>query len=203
VFAGVFHARTLTSSDHFPPRETTPGFPGAGNLFAPRGTMIPNANVRHFRLKAALRDLIAAAGGIERAADILTMGKSTVGRWQDADAKDFPSVDAVAALEAESGRADVSRVMAEFAGLPVGNRVREAEGNAGIMASHAEAVTNAAALMAEGALAFSDSHVTPAEATSMDRAAQRLEESIADYRRELARARGEGGLSLVSGGAKA
>jgi hypothetical protein len=57
--------------------------------------------------------------------------------------------------------------------------------------------------MAEGALAFSDSHVTPAEATSMDRAAQRLEESIADYRRELARARGEGGLSLVSGGAKA
>lgn len=163
--------------------------------------MIPNANVRHFRLKAALRDLIIAAGGIERAADMLTMGKSTVGRWQDADAKDFPSIAAVAMLEAECGRGDVSRVMAELAGLPVSHRVHPSTGNADIMASHAEAVTQAAALMAEGAMAFSDNRVTPAEAASMDRAAQRLEDAIADYRGELARIRGEGGITLVKGGA--
>lgn len=163
--------------------------------------MIPNANVRHYRLKAALRDLIASAGGIERAADIVTMGKSTVGRWQDADAKDFPTIAAVAMLEAECGRADVSRAMAELAGLPIGNRIRDGASNADIMASHAEAVTHAAALMAEGAMAFSDNRVTPAEATGMDRSAQRLEEAIGDYRRELARIRGEGGVTLVKGGA--
>lgn len=158
--------------------------------------MIPNANVRHYRLKAALRDLIAAAGGVERTAEMLTMGKSTVGRWQDADAKDFPTIAAVAMLEAECGRADVTRAMAEFAGLKIGDRIQPSGGNADIMASHAEAVTHAAALMAEGAMAFSDNRVTPAEAASMDRAALRLQEAIGDYRRELARIRGEGGVVL-------
>lgn len=162
--------------------------------------MIPNANTRHFRLKAAMRDLIAAAGGIERAADLLTMGKSTVGRWQDPDAKDFPSIAHVVALEAECGRGDVSRAMAEFAGLTVAGRPADADANAGLMATHAEAVTHAAAMMAEGALAFSDSTVTPAEANSMDRAAQRLEDAVSNYRRELARVRGAGGISLVPGG---
>lgn len=158
--------------------------------------MIPNANVRHFRLKAALRDLIVAAGGVERTAEMLTMGKSTVGRWQDADAKDFPTVAAVAMLEAECGRTDVTRVMAELAGLKVGDKVRPAGGNADIMASHAEAVTQAAALMAEGAMAFSDNRVTPAEASSMDRAALRLQEAIGEYRSELARIRSAGGVDL-------
>ncbi len=162
--------------------------------------MVPNANARHFRLKAALRDLVAACGGIERTAEIVTMGKSTVGRWQDPDAKDFPSIAVVAQLEAECGRADVSRAMAEIAGIPIGSREREAEGNACIMASHAEAVTRAARMMAEGAMAFSDSHVTPAEATSMDRAVQGLEEALGEYRKVLATVRGEGGLSLVKGG---
>lgn len=161
--------------------------------------MVPNANVRHYRLKAAIRDLIAATGGVERAADILTMGKSTIGRWQDADAKDFPTVAAVAMLEAECGRADVTRVMAEFAGLKIDGRATHGTSNTGIMASHAEAVTHAAAMMAEGAMAFSDNRVTPAEAASMDHAARRLEDALGNYRQELARIRGEGGVSLGGG----
>ncbi len=158
--------------------------------------MVPNANTRHFRLKAAVRDLIAAAGGLERTAAICGLGKSTVGRWQDADRDDFPNLAYVAQLEAECGRCDVSRAMADLAGLPVGSRPREAEGNACLMATHAEAVTHAAALMAEGAMAFSDSHVTPSEANAMDRAAQRLEEALGDYRKVLAGIRGEGGSAL-------
>ncbi len=162
--------------------------------------MLPNTNAGHFRLKAAIRDLIAAAGGIERAAEICTLGKSTVGRWQDADARDFPNIWHVRMLECECGRADISRVMAELAGLDTG-RADSPDGKACLMASHAEAVTHAAALMSEGAMAFSDSLVTPAEASSMDRAAQRLEEAVASYRQVLAGVKAAGGFTIVKGGA--
>ncbi len=161
--------------------------------------MIPNANARHFRLKAALRDLIAACGGIERTAALSTLGKSTVGRWQDPDAKDFPNVAIVAALEAECGVPSVSRAMAELAGLPVGTRSADIGQDGCIMASHAQTVGQAAQLMAEGAMAFADNHVSPSEANALDRVAQKLERDLSEYRKILAGIRGEGGLSLVKG----
>lgn len=163
--------------------------------------MLPSANTRHYRLKAAVRDLVHACGGVERAAELATLGKSTVARWQDAELRDFPGIAVVALLEAECGRADVSRAMAELAGLTVGARDAAQQEKASLMATHAEAVTQAAQLMAEGALVFSDLHVTPAEATAMDRAAQRLERSLAQYRTALAGVRGAGGMTLVQGGA--
>lgn len=162
--------------------------------------MIPNANARHFRLKAAMRDLIAACGGIERTADIAMLGKSTVGRWQDADAKDFPNVATVAALEAECGNALVSRALADLAGLPIGDKSAAIGDDGCVMASHAQTVGQAAQLMAEGAMAFSDNHVTPTEAANLDRVAQKLERDLAEYRKILAGIRGDGGLSLVKGG---
>lgn len=164
--------------------------------------MVPNANASHFRLKAAIRDLVAAAGGIERAADICTLGKSTIARWQDAEARDFPNVWHVRALEAECGRADVSRAMGEASGLAIGNRPASGADNACLMAAHADAAVKAAAMLTEGAMAFSDNAVTPAELVRMDDAVQQLEEAAARYRQQLARARAEGGLSLVVGGAK-
>jgi hypothetical protein len=51
--------------------------------------MIPNANGRYFRIKAAQRDLIAAAGGIERVAEIVGFSKSQVGRWHHGDSPDL------------------------------------------------------------------------------------------------------------------
>jgi len=157
--------------------------------------MIPNANRTLFRLKAAQRDLISACGGIERAAEICAYSKSTVGRW-NADGPELMPLDAVMALEAECGRAEVTLAMAGLHGLRLAGEPEAAGVNECLMARHADTVTRAAELMTEGALAFSDAKVTPAEAARMDRAASALAAAVEEYRKTLASVRAEGGATL-------
>lgn len=159
--------------------------------------MVPNANRTLFRLKAAQRDLIAACGGIERAAEICAYGKSTVGRWNNQDSAELMPLDAVDALEAECGRAEVTLALAGLRGLRLSGEPAVSGANDCLMTRHAETVTRAAELMGEGAAAFSDARVTPAEAARMDRAASALAAAVEDYRKALATARAEGGASLA------
>lgn len=65
------------------------------------------------RLKGATRLLIRDVGGIEAAADILGMGHSQVGRYQQAQSSDFMSVLSAATLESQDGvRPHMSQAMA-------------------------------------------------------------------------------------------
>lgn len=163
--------------------------------------MVPNANARFFLLKAKQRDLIAAAGQIERAAALCNRSKSEVGRWNHADSPDLMPLDAIFALEEETGRFDMSEAIAAARG----RRFAETETagtaeNASIMARHAEALMKVGDLASAGALAFADGRLTPAEALQIDRATAALEASLAELRQLLAGARSAGGISLVSGG---
>ncbi|MGQ2906713.1 MAG: hypothetical protein ACT6QU_02050 [Aliihoeflea sp.] len=162
--------------------------------------MIPNANARHFLLKAKQRDLIAAAGGIERAAEVCSYGKSTVGRWANADSPELMPLDAVFKLEEECGRFDMSEAIVAARGRRLLDREAVEVANGCIMSRHAEAIVQAGELMAAGAMAFADGMLTPSEATQIDRAAGKLEAALAELRKATAAARGEGGLSLVKGG---
>ncbi|RUM97891.1 hypothetical protein EET67_09740 [Pseudaminobacter arsenicus] len=162
--------------------------------------MVPNANARHFLLKAKQRDLIAAAGGIERAASVCSYGKSTVGRWANSDSPELMPLDAIFALEEETGRFDLSEAIASARGRRFAETEVAASDNVSVMASHAEAVVQMGELMTAGALAFADGKLTPAEASQIDKALAGVERSLAEYRKVVASVRGQGGLSLVGGG---
>ncbi|MBN9078544.1 MAG: hypothetical protein BGN87_00275 [Rhizobiales bacterium 65-79] len=158
--------------------------------------MIPNSNARHFLLKAKQRDLIAAAGGIERAAEVCSYGKSTVGRWANSESHELMPLDAIFALEEETGRFDMSEAIASARGRALTETATVAA-NGSLMEAHADAAVRLGELMREGAIAYADGQLTPAEATQLDRALSKVEQSMADYRKLLAGARGQGGLKVV------
>jgi hypothetical protein len=156
-----------------------------------------------YRLKAAQRDLIARAGGIERAAEIASVSKSQMGRFNNAGDPELMPLTVVLMLEQECAAPLVTGVMAELNGRRLADPGDTAEAaNACIMASHAEVVVQAGELMAKGAMAFADGRLTPTEAAGIDRQAAALERSVSDLRKAAASARSGEGLSLVHGGAK-
>ena len=165
--------------------------------------MVPNANAAHFRLKAAQRDLIAAAGGIERAAEICSYGKSTVGRWSNIDSAELMPIDAVKALEEETGRFDFLEAYAAVRGRRIADRAGDAVSASDIVARFAEVMNQVIGLSSAASTAFADGKVTPTEATAnFDRPAAQLMEALAELRKAAAAVRGDGGLSVVQGGAK-
>lgn len=163
-------------------------------------TMIPSANARHFLLKAKQRDLIAAAGGIERAAAICSYSKSVVGRWNNPDSPEIMELPAIFALEEETGRHDMSEAIASARGKRFAASEVEPGANGSVMSSHAAAVVQMGELMTAGAMAFADGKLTASEATQIDRALSALQRAVDDYRKVMAGVRGDGGRSLVPGG---
>ncbi len=161
--------------------------------------MVPNANTRHFLLKAKQRDLIAAAGGIERAAAICSYSKSVVGRWYNPDSPEIMELPALFALEEETGRYDLSEAIAQARGRRLADDDLTAAANGCVMASHAETVVQMGELMTSGALAFADGKLTPAEALQIDKALAAVERATAEYRKVIARVRGAGGQAIVGG----
>lgn len=153
-----------------------------------------------YRLKAAQRDLISRAGGIERSADIASLSKSQIGRFNNSGDPELMPLSAVLMLEAECAAPLVTQVMAELNGRRLADAEVGEAANACIMASHAEVVVQAGELMAKGAMAFADGRLTPSEAAGIDRQAASLEHAVSDLRRAAASARA--GLTVVGAAAK-
>jgi len=159
--------------------------------------MVPNANARHFLIKARQRDLIAAAGGIERAAAICSFGKSTVGRWANSDSPELMPLEAVFLLEEETGRFDMTEAIVQARGRTLADSdVLAASANSSVMERHAEALAQFGELATVGALAFADMKLTPAEATQIDRVAAKLLDAVGELRKAAAHVRGAGGETL-------
>lgn len=151
-----------------------------------------------YRLKAAQRDLIKLAGGIERAADLTSISKSQVGRWNNAGDAEIMTLSAVLVLEAECGRPIVTSVMAELNGRRLADPQAERQAAACIFTAHADTARHAGELMSAAALAIADGQVTPAEADQLDRAAGVLDRSVSEFRKAVASIRGNG-LKIVGG----
>ncbi len=161
-------------------------------------------NAFHYRLKAAVHDLITYCGGIEQAGSIAGYGKSTVHRWQDREGTDMPPLLAVVALERHCGRAFVSEVMAGVTGRELSEPVAHLSTQSDILVAHAHVRVSEASLGLAVAEAVADGVVTPAEVAHIDREAALLDRANGDLRAKIAsiRARGGEASSLrVMGGA--
>ncbi|WP_265518940.1 hypothetical protein [Nitratireductor luteus] len=160
--------------------------------------MVPNANARLYRIKAAQRDLVAAAGGIERVAGIVGYGKSTVGRWNNGDNPDLMPLDAVWTLELEANAPLVTSALAELGGRRLTATESETDAAADIIRGHAEVCRKASEMMATMAAALTDGRITPAEAMAYDRRLSELSDLVADCRKQAAEVRGAGGFFVVA-----
>lgn len=157
-----------------------------------------------YRIKAAQRDLIKIAGGIERVVEITSTSKSHVGRWNNPADPDLMPLNAVMLLEAETGQPMITSVMAGING----RRLTDPDGgngeSASLLASFGETSRQSGEFISTGMRAFSDGVVTDSERTEMDRAASKLEQDLGKLRQALSHGRGqpggtEGRVRLVSG----
>lgn len=162
--------------------------------------MVPNANARHFRLKAAQRDLIAAAGGIQRAAELCSYGKSTVGRWADIESREWMPLDAADRLEAETGLSIFTQAWVESRGLKLAG-ADEGERKSVSLTTEIAGIAGAlSALLSEWAVASADGHATPAEADRLRKHVPTIKDLLSRLEDACSEVRAAGGLSLVNGG---
>lgn len=158
--------------------------------------MVPNANARHFRLKAAQRDLISAAGGIERAALICSYSKSAVGRWAHIDSVDLMPIEAVDRLEVETGRNDFTNAWMESRGLKIADEAAKSVCLSNEMSGF---VVEFGSLLSEWGAATADGKATPTEADRLMRQLSKMLDRVPPLRDALADVVAQGGKSLASG----
>lgn len=127
----------------------------------------------HFRIKAAQRELIAACGGIERAAALAGVSATQMGRLNAVGEADLMSLRVKARLEAAAGEPIVSRIEIEALGWTCAPG--QARPDCGEMAGH---TAQAAEVMTAHAVAMADGRVTPAEADTLGRALAELARAV-------------------------
>lgn len=149
----------------------------------------------HHRLKAAQRDLIERAGGIERTAEKVGYSKSQVGRWNSGSDPEHMPIAAVVALEADCGVALVTAVMAEAGGRRLTDPDADKAAAVSLMQAFAENQRQGAELFNAFAVAISDGNFSPTEATTVDRLAAQQEISLASVRSACAAVKATGGAS--------
>lgn len=141
------------------------------------------------RLKAATRDLVKVCGGVVRAGEISGYSKTEVGRWQSATDTDVIPIPATLALEADSGRAFVTAVMAELNERRLGEPGADARETANLARTHAEVAHAVGEASIKLAIAQEDGVISPGEAETIDRAYSEIERRVGAARMSLANAK--------------
>lgn len=152
-------------------------------------------------VKAAQRDLIKRSGGIVRAAELATTSPTQMGRYNNPTDPDLMPINVVLALEADSGTALVTAVMATLNGRRLTEAETDGAGPGAVFARHAETVRKAGELMSAGAAAFADGKLTPAEMALIDRLAGEVEAALALLRKDIGNGKAQGGEVIRFGGA--
>lgn len=147
------------------------------------------------RVKAAQRDLIKLAGGIERAAEVTSISKSHIGRMNNPADGELMPLAAVVMLEADCGQPLVTAVLAETNGRRLTDPEAERAADVSVLSMHAELMRQSAELANGMAIAIADGRVTPAEAQSVDRICSSLQAATSELRAALAAIKAKGGAS--------
>ncbi|PZR79127.1 MAG: hypothetical protein DI537_41415 [Stutzerimonas stutzeri] len=149
-------------------------------------------------IKGANRDLIAAAGGIDRVAMLLQCSGALVGNWNNWDKPDLMPTWAIVVLEKDRGRSIVSRALALEAGSAVSEPVGRDQRPLSLSTDSAGMLTEVMEFITEHTLAFADGQYTLAELRSMRAKAIDLRDSgdqvLATIDRKIARATASLGL---------
>ena len=147
------------------------------------------------RVKAAQRDLIKLAGGIERAAEVTSISKSHIGRMNNPADGELMPLAAVVMLESDCGQPLVTAVLAETNGRRLTDPEAERAADVSVLSMHAELMRQSAELANGMAIAIADGRVTPAEAQSVDRICSSLQAATSELRAALAAIKAKGGAS--------
>ncbi|MEY9196617.1 hypothetical protein ABIA16_001733 [Sinorhizobium fredii] len=150
-----------------------------------------------YRVKAAQRDLIERCGGIERAVTITGFSKSQVGRWNNPNDPDLMPIGAVRALEQDCRQPLITAVMAEANGRRLSDPEADRQADVNVLTAHAEVMRLSGDLANAMAMAISDGHFTPTEASAVDRAASSLEKAMSELRAMAAVIKARGGMSAT------
>lgn len=145
------------------------------------------------RVKAAQRDMIRLAGGIERAAEIANISKSHMGRMNNPSDGELMTLSVVVALENDIGQPLVTSVLAEANGRRLTDPEADRKAEANVLTGHAELLRHSAEAAHSMALAIADGHVSPAEASTVDRSLSQLQQATNDLRGMLAGIKARGG----------
>ena len=151
------------------------------------GLLLPQG--QFYRLKAAFRDLVEKAGGLERAAERTGYGKSSLQRWASPDHPDVMPLTAVLLLEGDTGSPLVTRAMAVLQGHTLVNNTAciDADATPPPLLAQWALMGKSFTEMAGGmAFAMADGEVTVTEARAIDEAAAALQHQIENIRKRLA-----------------
>ena len=161
-----------------------------------QGPLLPQG--QFYRLKAAFRDLVEKAGGLERAAERTGYGKSSLQRWASAEHPDVMPLTAALLLEADTGSPLVTAAMAGLQGLSLAGQLLQSEPARPALLEQWAGLGKSFAEMAGGmAFAMADGEVTVSEARAIDEAAASLAAQIETLRQKLASHNGKP-LKVVS-----
>lgn len=138
------------------------------------------------RIKAATRDLVKACGGVERAADIARVGKSTVQRWYSPKDEDIIPISAVLSLEADCDMPFVTQIMADLNGRSLSDNDQVPDAAGCITTGHNKLMGKLVELTTEVVAAKADGVVTPTEAEVIDRKTAEMVQAASDFRQTLA-----------------
>lgn len=140
------------------------------------------------RLKAATRQLIREAGGLEAAAAVLGprwRGTSTIQRWGDPKSEDMIPLIAAMTLQQETGLSLITQAMAELQGFTLSPKTGQGGGRGFLMAQQRIA-KEMAEYHAAVALAVADGVITETEKADIDREGGDVCEAMAESRNDMA-----------------
>ncbi|MBD9390153.1 hypothetical protein IB237_23410 [Agrobacterium sp. AGB01] len=155
------------------------------------------------RVKSAQRDLIKLVGGIERAAQISSMSKSQIGRFNNTADTELMSVSVVYALEADCGVPVVTNAMAELSGRRLSDPDADREADICVQRAKADLVKKLGELLSRSADAAADGFISVAEARQLMGLSSDIDQINSRFRQSLAIVASRGGehvgLKLVKG----
>jgi hypothetical protein len=157
----------------------------------------------HYQIKAAQRDLITMAGGIERAANLTGFAKSTIGRWNNPGDPELMPLSAIRSLERETDQPLITTIMAH----ETGRKVLEPNGpisDAAVLEELGRSMMmDVAELVSTITNAARDNHISPAEGVTIGNPTARLRDTVRKIEQFVGAVKAGGGmpadLRLVAG----
>ena len=132
-----------------------------------------------FEIKAAFRELVKLAGGQEYVARLTGMPQSKISEAGSVNHEDrAPRVDHVAALEAETGRPLITKLLADFAGLELAPAGSFKIGDPHL---HLAIIKESGDVTAAISQALADGQISPSEARSLKRQADEAIDALQSF----------------------
>lgn len=120
------------------------------------------ASEEYALLEMAVRRLVKGCGGVEAAASLTRVGKSSIGRYQERGTGECMPIDVVADLEREAGMVPVTQALARLSGRVL-LALPDAAANPAIAAKLAALGKEIAEVFSAGAAALADNRIAPEE----------------------------------------